>query len=397
MRSTAVALIRRGISSSKLGYPSILSFYSLCSTFHTVNHKDRPFSSTPRIDFSCITEVSDAIFLFREMVRMRPQPSVVDFTKLLNVIVKMKKYSAALCVFDEMLQLGVPVNEYTMNIGIHCYCQLRQPDFGFAILGSFFKRGYKPDVITFSTLIKGLFLDDKVAEAEILFKKLLSLKLCEPDEVTILTVINGLCKAGYTLAARDLLSSFGKTSYKATIESYNTVVDSLCKDGMVDDALHLLSKMNDMGISPDVVTYSSIIQGLCNFGRWKDVENIVAEMVDHKISLNAVTFNILIDALCKEGEVKQAEDLVEIMMQRNVCPDIITYSALIDGYCKQGQMVKARKVFDSFEDRGLKPSIISYNTLINGYCKRGMVDEAWDLFLEVPRKGLSRLSKHFLF
>ncbi|KAL0388082.1 UNVERIFIED_CONTAM: putative pentatricopeptide repeat-containing protein, mitochondrial [Sesamum radiatum] len=166
------------------------------------------------------------------MLRMRPQPSVVQFTKLLNIIVKMKQYPVALYLFDEMCKWGIPINEYTLTIVINCYCLLNRVDFGFAILGSFFKRGYEPCVTTFTTLIKGQFLDDRVIEAEKLFKKLLTLKLCEPDEVMVLTVINGLCKGGHTLTAYELLGLFEKTSFKPDVKSYTTVIDSLCKDRM---------------------------------------------------------------------------------------------------------------------------------------------------------------------
>ncbi|KAL0456565.1 UNVERIFIED_CONTAM: putative pentatricopeptide repeat-containing protein, mitochondrial [Sesamum latifolium] len=254
----STALLRRGFAAEKRGtVTSPLSFLS--SPFHNLTHKNRHFSPKPRIDFSCIHEVDDAVFLFREMVRMRPQPSVVQFTKLLSIIVKMKQYRVALNVFDEMRQSGIPVNEYTMTIAINCYCLLNRVDFGFAILGSFFKCGYEVDVTTFTTLIKGFFLDDKVVEAEKLFKKLLTLKLCEPNEVTILTVINGLCKAGHTLTAYDLLGLFEKTSCKPDVYSYTKVIDSLCKDRMVDEALQLLAKMIDKGIAPNIVTYSSVV------------------------------------------------------------------------------------------------------------------------------------------
>ncbi|KAL0455696.1 UNVERIFIED_CONTAM: putative pentatricopeptide repeat-containing protein, mitochondrial [Sesamum latifolium] len=151
------------------------------------------------------------------MLRVRPQPSVVQFTKLLNVVVKMKQYRVALNLFDEMRQWDTLVDVYTLTVVINCYCLLNQIDFGFAILGSFFKHGYEPNVTTFNTLIKGLFLDDKIVEPEKLFKKLLTLKLCEPNEFTILTVINGLCKAGHTLTAYDLLGLFEKTSCKPNV------------------------------------------------------------------------------------------------------------------------------------------------------------------------------------
>ncbi|KAL0456577.1 UNVERIFIED_CONTAM: putative pentatricopeptide repeat-containing protein, mitochondrial [Sesamum latifolium] len=370
MRVSTMALLRRGFSAEKRGtLTQPLSFLS--SSFHDLSHKNRPFSPKPIIDFSCIHEVDDAVFLFRQMLRMRPQPSVVQFTKLLNVVVKMKQYPVALYLFDEMCKWGTPINEYTLNIVINCYSLLNRVDFRFAILGSFFKRGYEPNVTTFNTLIKGLFLDDKIVEAEKLFKKLLTLKLCVLDEFTILTVINGLCRAGHTLTACDLLGLFEKTSFKPNVYSYTTVIDSLCKDRMVDEARQLLAKMIDSGISPNIATYSSVVQGLCNFGRWKDVKDLISEMVNHKISLDVITFTILVDAFCKEGMVKEAEDIVEIMMQRNMSPNVVTYNALIDGYYLVGQIDKARELLDSMPGRGLKPSIISYNSLINGYCKKG--------------------------
>ncbi|KAK4478172.1 hypothetical protein RD792_017454 [Penstemon davidsonii] len=127
---------------------------------------------------------------------MRPQPCVIEYTKLLNLVVKMKQYSAALSMFDKMCELGVPVDKYTMNIAINSYCLVNRIYFGFAILGSFFKRGYEPGTTTSNTLLKGLFLEKKVAEAEKLFKKLLRQKICDPNDVMFLTVINGLCKTG---------------------------------------------------------------------------------------------------------------------------------------------------------------------------------------------------------
>ncbi|XP_012832970.1 PREDICTED: pentatricopeptide repeat-containing protein At1g62670, mitochondrial-like [Erythranthe guttata] len=242
------------------------------------------------------------------MVRMRPQPPIFEFTKQLKVIVNLKQYSVALKLFDEMRELGAPVNEYTMTILINCCCLLKRVDVGFAIFGVFFKHGYEPDVTTFTALLKGLFLNGKVAEAEKLFKKLLTSKICEPNEVTILTVIDGLCKTGHVLAAHDLLFLLEKTIYKPNVKAYNAVINGLCKTEMVDNALELKSRMVDKGISPDVVTYNSMIQGLCDFGRWKEVKDLLNEMVNHKIPLDVVTFTVLVDAFCKEGNIKEAED-----------------------------------------------------------------------------------------
>ncbi|KAL8498802.1 hypothetical protein ACS0TY_021943 [Phlomoides rotata] len=164
------------------------------------------------------------------MIALNPLPSVVDFNKLLGALVKMKHHSAALHLFDRMLERDAPVDLCTFNIAIDCFCHVNHVDFAFAILGNLVKRGIRPGVVTFSTLIKGLFLEGKVAEAQKLFLKLLREKICDLNEVTYLILINGLCKAGHTLRARDLLLILEKGRCKPDIKAYNTVIDSLCKD-----------------------------------------------------------------------------------------------------------------------------------------------------------------------
>ncbi|KAL7106344.1 hypothetical protein ACP275_07G106900 [Erythranthe tilingii] len=186
MRASKIALVCRAITANSSHERGIFTSFSFSC------HK---FSTVSRADSICVNELDDTVFLIRKMMRVRPQPSVFELNKQLQVIVKMKQYSVALKLFDEMRQWGAPVNVYTMNILINSCCHLRGVDFGFAIFGSFLKHGYEANVTTFNTLLKGLFLDGNVAEAEKLFKKILTLKLCEPDDVTILTAIDGLCKA----------------------------------------------------------------------------------------------------------------------------------------------------------------------------------------------------------
>ncbi|KAL0456607.1 UNVERIFIED_CONTAM: putative pentatricopeptide repeat-containing protein, mitochondrial [Sesamum latifolium] len=418
--ASAIHLIRRGITANRLGTSS-LPFSFLSSDFHSLSRVDGPFSPKLRIDFSCIHEVDDAVFLFREMVRMRPQPSVVQFTKLLNVIVKMKQYRVALNVFDEMRQSGAPVDEYTLTIVINCYCLLNRVDFGFAILGSFFKHGNKPNVTTFNTLIKGLFLDDKVVEAEKLFKELLILKLCEPNEVMILTVINGLCKAGHTLTAYDLLGLLEKTSFKPLVSSYNTVIDSLCKDRMVDEALQLLAKMIDKGIAPDIVTYNSIVQGkgrgslapflevprkgleynvvtysimlqgLFRAGRCADGLNLFKDMQAQQLIPDLVTYTTLLNGLCLNKQIAEAFSFLHIMEDQCVNPDIITYGILIHGLCKDGKLEIARNLFDGLPSKGLQPDVQIYTTIIGSLCQDGLVEEAKCLFTEMEKEVVHQI------
>ncbi|KAM0069558.1 putative tetratricopeptide-like helical domain superfamily [Helianthus debilis subsp. tardiflorus] len=130
------------------------------------------------------------------MTQRRPLPSVVHFTQLLNAVAKMNHFSSSLHFFKQMSVIGAPVNEYSISIAIKCCCQMSRTNDGFALLASCFRRAVVPNVFIFNTLLDGLVVENRIAEAERLFKKLIKQKICEPNVVTYSTMIKGLCKFG---------------------------------------------------------------------------------------------------------------------------------------------------------------------------------------------------------
>ncbi|PON68180.1 Pentatricopeptide repeat [Parasponia andersonii] len=84
------------------------------------------------------------------------------------------------------------------------------------------------------------------------------------DEVTYATIIDGLCKAGKTSEALELLTKKHDGKWiKPSVYCSNPIVDSPCKEGRMDESLSLFHDMINYGVVPDVVTYNSLIHGMC--------------------------------------------------------------------------------------------------------------------------------------
>ncbi|KAM0030445.1 putative tetratricopeptide-like helical domain superfamily [Helianthus debilis subsp. tardiflorus] len=223
-----------------------------------------------------ITNLNDALKLFDEMSHRQPLPSVVKFNQLLTVVNKMKHFSSSLDLFKQMCSLGVPLDKYSISIAIKCCCQLHRTKDGFALLGCCFRRAISPNVYIYNALLDGLVLEGRTLEAEMLFKKLIKKKLCEPDVVMYSTMIKGLCKFGNNVTAIALLRLMEQKHCEPSIVTYSTIIDSLCKDKMIDDAFKLFKEMvYDKRILPDVITYTSLICGLCNMGRWDEASKML--------------------------------------------------------------------------------------------------------------------------
>ncbi|XP_055832945.1 putative pentatricopeptide repeat-containing protein At1g12700, mitochondrial [Solanum dulcamara] len=128
-----------------------------------------------------------------------------DAVSVFHQMVTMKHYSAAVSLFREMWKLGIPINGVILNIVVNSYCLMHRVDCGFSVLPIYLKNGIPFNTITFNTLLRGIFAENKIKDAVELFKKLVRENICEPDEVTYGTVMNGLCKRGHTQKTLSLL------------------------------------------------------------------------------------------------------------------------------------------------------------------------------------------------
>ncbi|KAI8561086.1 hypothetical protein RHMOL_Rhmol04G0309400 [Rhododendron molle] len=159
-------------------FPPHCSSFALRSHSNTIN----PRSSTPSA--TVIDQAKTQPSFGRERLsKGKPRsgnlrlvqddvPTNKKINKALAIIAKSGKYGKALSHFNELQLKEIELDLYTFSIAINCYCHLNRVGFGLSLLGGLFKRGYTPNVVTFTTLLNGLIAQDKIAEALSHFDKL---------------------------------------------------------------------------------------------------------------------------------------------------------------------------------------------------------------------------------
>ena len=286
--------------------------------------------------FHEIKGLDDAIDLFKDMVRSRPLPCVIDFCKLLGVVVRMERPDVVISLHRKMEMRWIPQNIYTME---HPYKMFLQLPFALSTLGKLTKLGLQPDVVTFNTLLYGLCLEDRISEALALFHQM----GCTPDAITFNTLINGLCREGRVLKAVALLERMVENGLQPDHITYGTVVKGLCKMGDTVSALNFLKKMEESHIKVDVVIYSSIIDRLWKDGHHSDAQNLFSEMQEKSTFPDVFTYICMIDGYRSSGRWSDGQRLLREMLERKIDPDAVTFSELINVLVKEGNFVLAEE------------------------------------------------------
>ncbi|KAL6188314.1 hypothetical protein ACLB2K_039707 [Fragaria x ananassa] len=355
-----------------------LHFTPLLALFHSLHTKPSKSREThlgnrplePRV-----SNVEDALKVFDEMLHRRPLPSVIPFNQILTQLVKLKQFEAVLSLKRQLGLSGIASDAYTLAIIINCYCHLNQMEYALSVLVHFFKLGLQPDVATFTTLIHGFVLQNRVSDAARLFRKMVEGGHCQADVVTFNTLIKGFCAIGNNTTAIQLLRKMDERGCQPNRVTYSSIIHSLSKDTLLDEAKNLFLEMIGRGIAPDVFTYTSLIKGVCNIGHWKEATRLLYEMASQ--------------GLCKAGEVQSAKDLFCGLSPKGVQPNVWTYTIMISGLCKAGLLVEAEELLREMEQKGCSPDDCTYNTIIRGFINNNETSRATSLIEEMCERGFS--------
>ncbi|CAA6656093.1 unnamed protein product [Spirodela intermedia] len=313
-------------------------------------------------------EIRESINLFR---RMRDEfgisPSVFSFNSLLSVLLRRGWTHSARKLFDEMVQRDVA---------------------GAAVT---------PDVCTFNILIRGYFLNSMVDDGFRLFKEM-DRWGCKPDVLTYNALLDGLCRAGKTRIAHNLLDGMRMKSPEIhpTVVSYTIVIRGYCGMRCIAEAVELFREMTCSGVKPSSITYNTLVQGLCEARRMDLIKEVMEQEEWAAFKPDTCTFNTLITAYCNMGCIKEALEVFAKMKGMKAKPDSATYSVLIRALCQSEDFHRAEALVDELLEKEVlmrrvagccAPLMAAYNPIFDYLCRNGRASKAGTVFRQLLAKG----------
>ncbi|GFP84789.1 putative pentatricopeptide repeat-containing protein at1g12700 mitochondrial [Phtheirospermum japonicum] len=175
------------------------------------------------------------------------------------------------------------------------------------------RKGLKPDVTTYTTILQGLFRGGRCSDALEVFDEMQAVG-SKPNFYTYCNVLDGLCRNGRVERALLLLDALEhKEGEHLHITYYNIVMDGLCE-----------------GLDPDVVTYTILIKGCCRNGPLEEAKDILLKMEQASFSPDEITYNVIVRGNLRGGKCEDAEKLFVEMCDKGFSPDASTLELLLD-------------------------------------------------------------------
>uniref|UniRef100_A0A2N9EBU1 Pentacotripeptide-repeat region of PRORP domain-containing protein n=1 Tax=Fagus sylvatica TaxID=28930 RepID=A0A2N9EBU1_FAGSY len=263
-----------------------------------------------------------ALHLFDTMLHMRPLPSLSTILiTLLGAIARMKHYSEVITLIREIESLGISPDG---NLGgaVRLVVEME-------------KKGYKPDVITYGTMINSLCKIELMRQC--VFFHEMSNKGMIPDVVTYNTLIGGFCRVERPQAALEFFDKMRARGQHPDLQTYGHLVrwliiliDGLFNVGKLTTAREVFYSLPTKGLQPNVRTYTIMIKGLCQEGLIDEASELLEKMDENGCSPNDRTYNRIIQGLLQHNETSKAMKYLQIMVDKGFSANATTVAMLFD-------------------------------------------------------------------
>lgn len=205
--------------------------------------------------------------------------------------------------------------------------------------------GIKPSQSTFNALIDACARNSTMSKVPGLMDGMREHGF-EPNLITYSSVIKGFCQQGDVQAALQTLEELRKRPrVKADEIVYNTLIDGCSQDGLVETGEKLLHEMEAEGICPSNYTLSSLVK-LMGAAKRPDRALRIVETISKKYRLQPDVYvsNSLVKALLQSRELKQAIKVLEQMVRDKLQPEARTCQTILFQLLNVGNLVQAASI-----------------------------------------------------
>jgi pentatricopeptide repeat protein len=317
-------MLKLGIKPSSITYTTLIRGFGNLKNFEGVmSIYEKVVGSKLKMNevmFSCLIDacvkcekVEEAMNFFQMMLK-NPEMKVNGplYSLLIKAFTNCRKFDKAYEVFGLMnSNPQITPSIIGFNAMLESAIRCNNVKF-FEIYEEITKRingNFKPDLITYSTYIKGLCKFNRVSKAFDVYNQLKKDHVFNLDEVLYNSLLHGLQKAKeydrVLIVYRDMVQN----NIRPSSVTYSILIKVYADQYEIEEALETFEKAKQ-SLRPGLVLYTCIIQACIRCKKVKKVMQLHHEMNQKGIECDEVLYNIIISGLTFNFHLREATDLL---------------------------------------------------------------------------------------
>ncbi|KAG6407966.1 hypothetical protein SASPL_130967 [Salvia splendens] len=202
-----------------------------------------------------------------------------------------------------------------------------------------------------------------------------------PNVVTYTTMIKGLCDNGRHTDVGDLLNEMANSTISLDVHTFSILIDAYCE---IDRAKQLVDSMVEIGLKPNIVSNNGLY-GYCKKGCVDEAWLLFLEIPNKGLIKDLpLTYGALVNGLCKHGKHGMARHLFNQLPSKGVQPDAHIYTMIIGSFCQEGSLEEVKRL-----NLGCGPNRVTYNVIVESMIKQNDVHKARAFMEEMRENGFS--------
>lgn len=193
-------------------------------------------------------------------------------------------------------------------------------------------------IVTFNTLIDACARSGRMERLASILDDM-TVQGVRPNIITYSTMLKGHCQNGDVQSGFRILEQMrNDPELKPDEIMYNSLLDGCAQSNLVEDGLRILDEMQAEGVYPSNFTLSILVK-LMNRAKRLDQAFALVDEISKKYSFqpNVHVYTNLAQACVYNQQLPRAMSVMEKMVEEQVAPDGRTYSILIRGCIAKGQ------------------------------------------------------------
>ena len=338
-------------------------------------------------------DVKSALSIYNKMKNENIEISNITYGCLINACIKNNDLQKAFELYESLNNESYEMNTILYTTLIKAYSKQKDLNKVVEIFDTMKKTSNsKPNIITYNSIIDCCIKCNNFNLAYEYFKEMLfdinntSDNSIRPDIVTFSTLIKGEINNKCFGNARKLMQKLLEYNYiKLDCVLLNTLLDGCDKCGCYEEAIDIFTIFKSKNVICNMMTYS-ILMKIC--GKLNDFDNsnkLLNEMKENNISFNLIIITCFIKTCFNTNHIVEGLNIFKDLPKYNIYPDNIAYSTIILGiinniqYCDYSDEL-INLVKRSIEDRtNLNKKIyiksLFYLTLLNHKDKADSLSE----------------------